>query len=440
MSHSVSIYCSRLAFRLALTSAAAGLLAGCSSSDRLADPFGNPFQASASAVDPAPTSSIAPAAPVSPVQSRPLAAPSASPSPQPQPSFAQPNPAPSKFAQSSPRMSAAAPSGPTTAGWTATGGSPITVAQGENAEVLSRRYGIPVDALVRTNGFSAAAQVQPGARVVIPVYNASLAASSAAPASAPAMASHAAKVKILTGAAPASKLASAVPAPEKTPPKPMKEAAQPKPPAKLVAAHGPDQTKEPVKEAAKGLAKEPVKEPAKNLAGAAKPPVVAGQPKAKPESERVAKVETPVAEAKKPPQEAASAATEAVKAGADANPEFRWPARGRIIQAFKPGGNDGINIAVPEGTSVKAAESGVVAYAGSELKGYGNLILIRHPNGFVSAYANNGDIEVKRGETVKRGQTIAKSGQSGNVASPQLHFELRKGATPVDPTLYLAGL
>ncbi len=89
---------------------------------------------------------------------------------------------------------------------------------------------------------------------------------------------------------------------------------------------------------------------------------------------------------------------------------------------------------------MKAAESGVVAYAGNELKGYGNLILIRHPNGFVSAYANTGDIEVKRGETVKRGQTIAKSGQSGNVATPQLHFELRKGTTPVDPTQYLAGV
>ena len=113
---------------------------------------------------------------------------------------------------------------------------------------------------------------------------------------------------------------------------------------------------------------------------------------------------------------------------------------GCIILGFKAGGNDGINISLPEGTSVKAAESGVVAYAGSELKGYGNLILIRHPNGFVSAYANNGDIEVKRGETVKRGQVIAKSGQSGNVNSPQLHFELRKGATPVDPTSYLAGL
>ncbi len=95
---------------------------------------------------------------------------------------------------------------------------------------------------------------------------------------------------------------------------------------------------------------------------------------------------------------------------------------------------------MPEGTQVKAAESGVVAYAGSELKGYGNLVLIRHPNGFVTAYAHNGDITVKRGDQVTRGQTIAKSGQSGNVSSPQLHFELRKGSTPVDPTNYLAGL
>ena len=125
---------------------------------------------------------------------------------------------------------------------------------------------------------------------------------------------------------------------------------------------------------------------------------------------------------------------------ADSKPEFRWPARGRIIQGFRSGANEGINIALPEGTSVKAAESGVVAYAGSELKGYGNLVLIRHPNGYVSAYAHNGEVAVKRGETVKRGQTIAKSGQSGNVASPQLHFELRKGSTPVDPTGYLAGL
>ena len=83
---------------------------------------------------------------------------------------------------------------------------------------------------------------------------------------------------------------------------------------------------------------------------------------------------------------------------------------------------------------------GGLRIAGSELKGYGNLVLIRHPNGFVSAYANNGELSVKRGDVVKRGQVIAKSGQSGNVSSPQLHFELRKGSTPVDPTSYLAGL
>jgi murein DD-endopeptidase MepM/ murein hydrolase activator NlpD len=124
-------------------------------------------------------------------------------------------------------------------------------------------------------------------------------------------------------------------------------------------------------------------------------------------------------------------------------PGFRWPVRGRVIAAFgpKPNGvqNDGINLAVPEGTPIKAAEDGVVAYAGSELKGYGNLVLVRHPNGFVTAYAHASDILVKRGETVKRGQVIAHAGQTGSVTSPQLHFEIRKGATPVDPSQYLSG-
>ena len=92
---------------------------------------------------------------------------------------------------------------------------------------------------------------------------------------------------------------------------------------------------------------------------------------------------------------------------------------------------------MPDGTPVKAAEAGTVAYAGSELKGYGNLVLIRHPNGYVSAYAHNGELKVKRGDSVKRGQVVASSGQTGNVSSPQLHFELRKGSTPVDPTPYL---
>ncbi|MCQ3943521.1 MAG: peptidoglycan-binding LysM, partial [Alphaproteobacteria bacterium] len=120
---------------------------------------------------------------------------------------------------------------------------------------------------------------------------------------------------------------------------------------------------------------------------------------------------------------------------------FRWPARGRIIAGFgpKPTGrqNDGVNIALPEGTPVKAADDGVVAYAGSELKGYGNLVLVRHSNGYVTAYAHASELLVKRGDTIKRGQVIAKSGQTGNVTSPQLHFEIRKGATPVDPMQHL---
>jgi murein DD-endopeptidase MepM/ murein hydrolase activator NlpD len=125
-----------------------------------------------------------------------------------------------------------------------------------------------------------------------------------------------------------------------------------------------------------------------------------------------------------------------------ATPSFRWPVNGRVIQAFgpKPTGqqNDGINISVPEGTAIKAAEDGVVAYAGNELKTYGNLVLIRHSNGYVTAYAHASEIAVKRDDVVKRGQVIAKAGQTGSVNAPQVHFEIRKGSTPVDPAPFLA--
>jgi murein DD-endopeptidase MepM/ murein hydrolase activator NlpD len=122
-------------------------------------------------------------------------------------------------------------------------------------------------------------------------------------------------------------------------------------------------------------------------------------------------------------------------------PGFRWPVRGKVISPYgaKPNGlrNEGVNIAVPEGTSVRAAESGVVAYAGSELKGYGNLVLVRHEGGWVTAYAHAKELFVKRGDTVKRGDVIAKAGQTGSVSSPQLHFEVRKGATAMDPMKFL---
>jgi murein DD-endopeptidase MepM/ murein hydrolase activator NlpD len=121
--------------------------------------------------------------------------------------------------------------------------------------------------------------------------------------------------------------------------------------------------------------------------------------------------------------------------------KFRWPARGRIIAEFNHSGkgvkNDGVNIALPVGTEVGAAGDGVVAYAGNELKGYGNLVLVRHDNGWVSAYAHASEVLVKRGDRVTRGQTIAKAGRSGGVTQPQLHFELRQGAKPVDPIPYM---
>lgn len=122
---------------------------------------------------------------------------------------------------------------------------------------------------------------------------------------------------------------------------------------------------------------------------------------------------------------------------------FRWPVTGRVVSDFgrKPDGshNDGINIAVPEGTPIKAAENGVVVYAGDEIKGYGNLILVRHADDYVTAYAHAKDVLVKRGDTVTRGQDIATAGSTGAVTSPQVHFEIRRGARPVDPRGYLPG-
>jgi murein DD-endopeptidase MepM/ murein hydrolase activator NlpD len=122
---------------------------------------------------------------------------------------------------------------------------------------------------------------------------------------------------------------------------------------------------------------------------------------------------------------------------------FLWPVEGKVVSPFgaKKGGthNDGVNIAAPAGTEVVAAENGVVAYAGNELRGFGNLLLIRHADGWVTAYAHNEKLLVRQGEKVKRGQPIARVGKSGSVSSPQLHFEIRKGTDPVDPLDYLAG-
>jgi len=120
---------------------------------------------------------------------------------------------------------------------------------------------------------------------------------------------------------------------------------------------------------------------------------------------------------------------------------FDWPARGTIISRFGPkkGGlyNDGINIRAAEGTSVFASDNGMVVYAGNELRGYGNLVLLKHSNGFVTAYAHANNIFVKKGQVVKKGQKIASVGSTGHVSVPQLHFSIRKGRKAINPQSYL---
>ncbi|MBU0800307.1 MAG: M23 family metallopeptidase, partial [Alphaproteobacteria bacterium] len=124
------------------------------------------------------------------------------------------------------------------------------------------------------------------------------------------------------------------------------------------------------------------------------------------------------------------------------NGRFEWPVMGRILSSYGPksGGehNDGINIAVPAGTPVRAAENGTVVYPDSELKGFGNLVLIRHADRWMTAYAHLGSMNVRSGTKVTRGQTIGTVGSTGSVDTPQLHFEVRRGTEALNPEIYMA--
>jgi murein DD-endopeptidase MepM/ murein hydrolase activator NlpD len=308
--------------------------------------------------------------------------------------------APAAAATRSASLSKPQPVGGSAAGWTASGGSPIVVGAGETVDSLSNRYGVPAAALLAANGLSNASEVKSGMRLVVPVYHAD---------------SHAVASAEKAGKKRGADVAEAEPAKS----------------AKTKDKEGGKAAK------ADKTGKEADKSASKDGKGAA---VAAVEPSKSSEAKKPAIDKTPTGNLESGAAQSKAPLTGAQADAAGAEPEFRWPARGRIIQGFKAGGNDGINISVPSGTSVRAAESGVVVYSGDGLKGYGNLVLIKHPNGYVTAYGNNGELDVKRGETVKRGQVIAKSGDTGNVNSPQLHFELRKGSTPVDPTSYLAGL
>ncbi|WP_245447553.1 peptidoglycan DD-metalloendopeptidase family protein [Methylobacterium sp. 17Sr1-1] len=539
--------------RFALIGLIGGASAACSTDAVRLDPFSNPFSSSASG-DPGATGSlpeggaVAPAVRSTPIQSRPLSAPLAA--------------APLSNRQVStpvqtPRVAAAAPVTGGPAGWSAAGGTTITVGANDSLNQMSTRFGVPSAAILQANGLSSASQVTAGRQIVIPVYHAggapAMSARTVPAAPAPRM-----PVAETRPAEPVRRVAEVAPRPEPVRREPPRREPEPEPAPEPVrkphARPGQAEAKPVAPAAAERAAKlnhrkpEPREEDEEKVA--AKPqrpePKVAAKFEAKPESKSVAKVavrqqddeeetvaakkpepkaakapekkpepkvvekakpevrkvaeakvepkkpeihkvepkkaETKVeakAEVKKPEPKQAEAPKPEVKKVAEVKPapapkpepvkpvkvaalpekapepapapavapaapapdpqsSFRWPARGRVISGYGSSGNEGINIAVPEGTPVKAAEEGTVAYAGSDVKGYGKLVLVRHSNGYVSAYAHNGEIDVRPGEKVKRGQTIAKSGASGNVTSPQLHFEIRKGATPVDPVPHLA--
>jgi murein DD-endopeptidase MepM/ murein hydrolase activator NlpD len=127
----------------------------------------------------------------------------------------------------------------------------------------------------------------------------------------------------------------------------------------------------------------------------------------------------------------------------DGRPIFDWPVHGKVIARFgrQSDGdrNDGIAFAVPEGTPIKSADDGVVIYAGDGLKKFGNLVLVRHVNDYVTAYAHAKELQVKRGDQIKRGDVIGASGQTGSVSTPQLYFEVRRNSVPLDPLPLLKG-
>lgn len=115
---------------------------------------------------------------------------------------------------------------------------------------------------------------------------------------------------------------------------------------------------------------------------------------------------------------------------------WRWPSNGRVVSQFSEDGRKGIAIAGAPGEAVFAAEGGKVVYAGNGLRGYGNLVIVKHDNDLLSAYAHNRSILVKEGQLVKRGQQIAELGMT-DADKPMLHFEIRKAGKPVDPLGYL---
>lgn len=346
-------------------------------------------------------------------------------------------------------------------GWTNGGGTALTLRQGETLFNLSKRYGVPVSAIMKANGIHDADEVQVGQTIVIPTYTYSRNAPVSAPDNNPgtrfARAGRGSLVEPDPG--------TIIPLPEWRPHRyasydargqETRYAAATKTGTHIVSG-GDTLTgialanNVAVSElmAANGLSDHSIHAgqrltiPAGGgyRAHLARNEVVDRVDHALAGSRNRADADTAAAGIRDArPKPAAANVDAPAQTGIG---EFRWPVRGRVISGFgektESGRNDGIDISVPEGTAVKATENGIVVYAGDELEGFGNLLLVRHTDGWVSAYAHNKALEVKRGDEVRRGQIIARSGRTGNAEMPKLHFELRKSSLPVDPLKHLGG-
>jgi murein DD-endopeptidase MepM/ murein hydrolase activator NlpD len=313
------------------------------------------------------------------------------------------------------------------------GTTTIIVGTSDTLEIIAKRYNVSTAEIVRANGYKGPRALSPGQQLIIPPRQATAAAAPvpavAAPATRPVAA--ASSVHVVNKGDTLHSIArrNHVPVGELAKANNLDQSAKLSIGMKLTVPGSKSAAAEPAPAVAA---------PAQQLAALTPPATRSITPAAPQQSARLAQSNVQVEE--KPAEPAANAKPSETTS---ALPSFRWPVRGKVITSYgaKTNGkaNDGINVAVPEGTPVKAAEDGVVAYSGNELKGYGNLILVRHSNGYVTAYAHASELLVRRGDTIKRGQIIAKSGQSGEVGSPQLHFEIRKGSSPVDPLQFLNG-
>ena len=312
--------------------------------------------------------------------------------------------------------------------------SQYVVRSGDTVSGLAKKLGVTQSALIQLNSLKAPYALKVGQKLNLPSQVEAASNPMPAPEAAPSGPISQTALPPVTGKAlPPAPTAPAAVSPASAVP------AQPQPGAKPLA---------PAVSSASPTVPAPEAEPAVTSmpaapTPAAPAPAATAQP-ATPQASAAVPAPTPdatppaAAEPPEPPVEAST--TKPVGAGSG---KFGWPVQGKVVGKFGGGKdglkNDGINIAAPVGAPVNAAADGVVAYAGNQLRGFGNMILIRHADGYVTAYAHNQSLLVAKGAKVKRGQTIARVGSTGNVGSPQLHFEIRKGTEPVDPLTLLGG-